>query len=149
MVKYHLLTRILAELLAHDRTLEEMTDLLKCDVLMFQTLEDLKAACVEAADGKSQVRDFEVGVFCGHYKSEVPADYFERTARLHGNKKRKIAAVGGEEEERDAGAFAVAGSGVVNVPAAKPVAYTNGHAPDFAEDIRYVARAFSSSASVL
>ncbi len=116
-----------------------MTNLLKCDTLMFQTLEDLKAACVEAADGKSQVRDFEVGVFCGDYKSEVPDDYFERSARLHGNKKRKIAAVGAEEEERDAGAFAVASSGAVNVPMPTTVAYTNGHhGADYGEDIRYV-----------
>ncbi|KAM0334314.1 hypothetical protein ACHAQA_001337 [Verticillium albo-atrum] len=112
-----------AQLLAHDRTLEEMTNLLQCDTLVFQTLEDLKTACVEAGDGKSQVRDFEVGVFCGKYKSPVPADYFERSRRLHGNKKRKSSGMAGEE--RDAGAFVVASSGPMNVSVPRELPYDN------------------------
>ncbi|KAI0120957.1 amidophosphoribosyltransferase [Xylariales sp. AK1849] len=104
-----------AQLLAHGRTLQDMTSLIGCDALVFQTLEDLKTACIEAADGKSQIEDFEVGVFCGQYKSLVPADYLERSSLLHGNKKRKITAVTGEEEEEAAGARLVASSGPTNV----------------------------------
>ncbi|KAH6696953.1 amidophosphoribosyltransferase [Plectosphaerella plurivora] len=125
-----------AQLLAHQRTLEEMTNLLQCDTLIFQTLEDLKAACVEAGGEDTKVRDFEVGVFCGQYKSPVPADYFERTARLHGNKKRKAAALGGVEEERDAGAFVVASSGPINVPLRQDAPYdSSAQGSDFQDDI--------------
>lgn len=116
-----------------------MTNLLQCDTLIFQTLEDLKAACVEAGGEDTKVRDFEVGVFCGQYKSPVPADYFERTARLHGNKKRKAAALGGVEEERDAGAFVVASSGPINVPLRQDAPYdSSAQGSDFQDDIRYV-----------
>jgi amidophosphoribosyltransferase len=101
-----------------------MTQQLQCDTLIFQTLEDLKAACVEAADGKSQVRDFEVGVFCGQYKSQVPEDYFERSRQLHcNNKKRKSTAVTGEDG--DGGAVEVASSGPTNRPREAP--YRNGN----------------------
>ncbi|KAK7415334.1 amidophosphoribosyltransferase [Neonectria punicea] len=94
-------------------TLEEMTSLIQCHALVFQTLEDLKAACIEAADGKSQVKDFEVGVFCGQYKTPVPPEYFERSSRLQGNKKRKSMAI--TDEEGDDGAILVASSGPVNM----------------------------------
>ncbi|EFX06109.1 amidophosphoribosyltransferase [Grosmannia clavigera kw1407] len=100
------------QLLAHGRTLKEMTDLIQCDDLVFQTLEDLKAACTEAADGNSQVTDFEVGVFCGQYRTPVPDDYFDHLVKLHGSesKKRKSIAISGEE----AGPTLFASSGPVN-----------------------------------
>ncbi|TQV96957.1 amidophosphoribosyltransferase [Cordyceps javanica] len=101
-----------AQLLAHDRTLTEMRDLIQCDGLVFQTLEDLKAACIEAADGKTQVTDFEVGVFCGQYKTPVPDEYFERTSRLYANKKRKSPHTA---EEGPDSTVVVASSGPVNV----------------------------------
>ena len=52
-------------------------------------MEDLKAACAEASTN-SEINDFEVGVFCGKYKTEVPEGYFEHLNELRG-KKRKIA----------------------------------------------------------
>ncbi|KAH8892776.1 amidophosphoribosyltransferase [Thozetella sp. PMI_491] len=100
-----------AQLLAHDRTLQEMTNLIQCHALVFQTLEDLKAACIEAADGKTEVHDFEVGVFCGQYKTPVPADYLERSSLLHGNKPTMRT-----DHQGDAGAVVVASSGPVNLP---------------------------------
>jgi amidophosphoribosyltransferase len=114
-----------------------MTSLIGCDSLVFQTLEDLKAACMEAADGKSQVEDFEVGVFCGKYKSSVPADYFERSSRLHGNKKRKITAV--TDGEENAGAGLVASSGPMNVAVPQEESRDDGaNGLEHHEDIRYI-----------
>ncbi|KAL7903247.1 phosphoribosyltransferase-like protein [Trichoderma sp. SZMC 28014] len=101
------------QLLAHGRTLKEMTDLIQCDTLVFQTLEDLKDACLEAKDDKSEVNDFEVGVFCGQYKTPVPDDYFPHANGVDGNKKRKSAAI--TEVGGDSDAVLVASSGPVNV----------------------------------
>ena len=118
-----------------------MTSLIGCDVLVFQTLEDLKAACIEAADGKSQVADFEVGVFCGRYKSLVPADYLERSSRVHESKKRKIEAITDGEGVAGAGAGAgvVASSGPTNVPAPQDESHDDGaNGVEHHEDIRYV-----------
>lgn len=114
-----------------------MTSLIGCHSLVFQTLEDLKAACMEAADDKSQVEDFEVGVFCGKYKSSVPEDYFERSSRLHGNKKRKMTAV--TDEEQTAGAALVASSGPTNVVVPQEAPRDDGaNSLDHHEDIRYI-----------
>lgn len=66
------------ELLAHGRTVEQMASYIGCDVLVFQTLEDTIAACVEAGDGT--VQGFETGVFSGEYTS-APSDYLERLNR--------------------------------------------------------------------
>lgn len=114
-----------------------MTKLLQCDKLIFQSLEDLKSACVEAGDEKCPVRDFEVGVFCGRYKSAVPEEYFGRSKREHGNKKRKSTALDGDD--RDAGAFMVASSGPINVtlPPAAPASHET-HDMGYQDDIRYV-----------
>ncbi|RBQ80240.1 hypothetical protein VDGD_21153 [Verticillium dahliae] len=93
-----------------------MTELIQCDTLVFQTLEDLKAACLEAADEKSQVRDFEVGVFCGHYKSPLPDDYLERSARWYESKSKKRKSTAMTNDGVEGGAFVVASSGPVNTP---------------------------------
>lgn len=88
-----------------------MTDLIQCDGLVFQTLEDLKAACIEAAEGKTDVKDFETGVFCGDYKTPVPEAYFERTNRLYASKKRKSPHTA---DDRENGGVVVASSGPLN-----------------------------------
>jgi amidophosphoribosyltransferase len=100
-----------------------MTNIIQCDALVFQTLEDLKAACTEAADEESQVRDFEVGVFCGQYRSPLPADYLERSSRLY--KKTKPKSTASTEREGDAGASLVASSGPVNIQAPQEPLYTD------------------------
>ncbi|KAL1903513.1 amidophosphoribosyltransferase [Sporothrix stenoceras] len=100
-----------AQLLAHGRSLQDMTDLIKCDALVFQTLEDLKEACIEAVDSTSKVTDFEVGVFCGNYKTPVPDNYFERLNIIHTTGKKPAA---GSVTTNGDGAFLVASSGPVN-----------------------------------
>ncbi|ODA80402.1 hypothetical protein RJ55_03360 [Drechmeria coniospora] len=103
-----------AQLLAHRRTLQQMTDVLQCDALVFQTLEDLEAACIEAGNKKCKVTSFEIGVFCGQYKTPVPTDYFERSGREAGKPSAKH--VGARDEARDATAVLVASSGPTMVP---------------------------------
>lgn len=58
------------------------------DEVVYQNLEDLKAACVEAVEDSSEVTDFEAGVFCGKYETDIPAGYFEHLSQLRGEKKK-------------------------------------------------------------
>lgn len=114
-----------------------MTDLIQCDTLVFQTLDDLKDACLEAKDEKSEVNDFEVGVFCGQYKTPVPDDYFPHANGVDGNKKRKSAAI--TQVGGDSDAVLVASSGPVNVKLPRgsmDEAISKG--PEYREDVRYV-----------
>lgn len=58
--------------------------------LIYQSLDDLKAACFEAIEGPTEITDFEVGVFCGKYQTDVPESYFDHIAELRARgKKRK------------------------------------------------------------
>lgn len=58
-----------------------MAELIHADEVVFQDLEDLKAACMEAASDETKVTDFEVGVFSGRYQTPVPRRYFEQGRR--------------------------------------------------------------------
>lgn len=104
--------------------------------MIFQDLEDLKVACVEAADKQSQIKDFEVGVFCGKYKTAVPEDYFEHMGRPQGSKRRKTAA-----SADGPSATLVANGGPVNVAGPRE-ALTDGDkgakSPENRDDVRYV-----------
>lgn len=77
-----------AELIAHGKTREEVATLIDADEVVYQSLDDLKAACFDAAGPNNDVNDFEVGVFCGKYKTEVPEGYFEHLSRVQGAKKK-------------------------------------------------------------
>ncbi|KAK3988188.1 phosphoribosyltransferase-like protein [Cladorrhinum sp. PSN332] len=95
-----------AQLVAYNKTVSEIATHIAADAVIYQDLEDLKAACTEAAEGDSEVKDFEVGVFCGEYKGEVPEGFFD--LQTQGND----ATV--KVSTRDAPL--VANSGAVNVP---------------------------------
>ncbi|CAJ2506541.1 Uu.00g006710.m01.CDS01 [Anthostomella pinea] len=99
------------ELIAHEKTREDIAKHIGSDDVIYQSLEDLAAACTEAAP-EGEVKDFEVGVFCGKYKTEVPVGYFEHLDELRGKgKKRKLPdAVEGQD------AVATGNSGPVLVP---------------------------------
>ena len=101
------------ELVAHGKTRQEIASLLDADEVIYQDLDDLKAACTEAAGGESEVTDFEAGVFCGKYKTAVPGGYFEHLSRLQRNKKWKNAPVADEEGENSP--IRIANGGPVNV----------------------------------
>jgi amidophosphoribosyltransferase len=100
-----------------------MTDIIKCDALIFQTLDDLKAACTEAADPGSPVRDFEVGVFCGKYRSPLPADYLERSSRLYKNAKLEPKSMVSTQKKGGSGTAPVSSSGPVNIQVPQEALY--------------------------
>jgi amidophosphoribosyltransferase len=126
-----LLTIVPIELVAYNRTTEEVAENIQADKVIFQSLEDLKDACTEAADDSSEVKEFEVGVFSGKYITEVPDGYFEHISQLRGkNKKRKT--VNCSE------AMLIANGGVVNVaPGQQAADARNGvKSPSYREDIK-------------
>ncbi|KAL2016128.1 hypothetical protein VTK56DRAFT_4247 [Thermocarpiscus australiensis] len=94
------------ELIAHEKTRQDIAKHINADDVIYQDLDDLKAACMEAAPA-GQVKDFEVGVFCGKYKTEVPEGYFEHLNEVRGKKRKMAEAVGTQS--------AIGNSGVVNV----------------------------------
>ncbi len=130
------------ELVAHGKTRREIAQHISADEVIFQSLEDLQAACIEAAEGESKVKGFEVGVFCGKYITDVPEGYFEHLSRLRGKKAKKTAVVAAEEEA-GASAVLIANSGPVNVVVEDDGAVRNGvESPQYREDIRYVIAAY-------
>lgn len=100
-----------ADLVAHGKTRQEIAEHIHADEVIFQDLADLKASCIEAADGPTEIDDFEVGVFCGKYVTDVPDGYFEHLSNLRGKgKSRKV----GAGESGQGHATVVTNSGPVN-----------------------------------
>ncbi|KAI0418312.1 putative amidophosphoribosyltransferase [Xylaria grammica] len=64
------------EMIAHEKSREDIAQLIGADDLIYQDLDDLKQACAEASPNGG-VKEFEVGVFCGKYQTAVPAGYFD------------------------------------------------------------------------
>ena len=64
------------EFVAHQRTEEEVAQIIGADWLIYQSIEDLKNSCHE---GNPHVRDFECSAFDGRYiTGDVGADYLAR-----------------------------------------------------------------------
>ena len=65
------------------------------DSVVYQSLDDLKAACIDAAKEANSVdapENFEVGVFCGTYITPVDERYFGHLEKLRGqSRKMKVA----------------------------------------------------------
>lgn len=81
------------ELVAYNRTEEEVAQHIGADAVIYQKLEDLVQSC--GALG-SEVKNFEVGVFSGEYVTPVQPDYFQRLESIRGQnslKKRQEAAI--------------------------------------------------------
>ncbi|KAI4100923.1 MAG: hypothetical protein L6R37_005175 [Teloschistes peruensis] len=71
----------------HDRTIEEIAKHIGADEVIFQDLDDLKAACSDAdilRPEAEKLKDFEVGVFCGSYVTPVDAEYFKHLEEVRG-----------------------------------------------------------------
>jgi amidophosphoribosyltransferase len=69
------------ELVAHDRTPEEVADEIGADLVIYQTLEDLKRCC---SGFNKDITDFEAGVFTGEYITGCPPQYLEHLEKLRG-----------------------------------------------------------------
>ena len=67
------------ELIAHNRSVEEIEKLLGCDWLIYQDLEDLEAAVRE---GNPQLQRFDSSCFDGNYVTGIEPGYFERIQQV-------------------------------------------------------------------
>jgi amidophosphoribosyltransferase len=85
-----------SELVAHNfHGPDAIADHIGADSVIYQSLDDLKAACVDAAKEANSLdapRNFEVGVFCGTYITPVERDYFNHLESIRGHaRKMKVA----------------------------------------------------------
>jgi amidophosphoribosyltransferase len=80
------------ELVAHNHHgADAIAKHIGADSVIYQTLDDLKAACVDAAreaNSRDAPTDFEVGVFCGSYITPVDNGYFEHLERVRGQTRK-------------------------------------------------------------
>jgi len=67
------------ELVAHNRSIEEIEKHLGCDWLIYQDLEDLEAAVRE---GNQALTQFDSSCFNGQYVTGIEPGYFERIQQL-------------------------------------------------------------------
>jgi amidophosphoribosyltransferase len=74
------------ELVAHNRDRTEIAKHIGADEVIYQSLDDLKAACAELSPRPNQ--QFEVGVFCGKYATPVTKEYFEHLELIRGQSKK-------------------------------------------------------------
>ena len=105
------------DLVAHGKTGQEIADYIGADEVIFLDLDGkdgLKAACMEAADSTSKVQDFEVGVFCGKYVTEVPEGYLEHLSDIRVGKPRQKNAVTNIKPGGDEQGAVIASSGPTN-----------------------------------
>ncbi|MCJ1476039.1 amidophosphoribosyltransferase [Lambiella insularis] len=75
-----------SELIAHHRDEESIAKHIGAAKVIYQTLDDLKAACAELSPRPEQ--EFEVGVFCGTYVTPVEPGYFEHLEKVRGETKK-------------------------------------------------------------
>ena len=79
------------ELVAHNRTEQQIQELLGCDWLVYQDLADLEVA---VAGPKFPGRRFDSSCFDGEYVTGIEPGYFERLKQLRSDdakKKRRVA----------------------------------------------------------
>ena len=80
-----------SELIAHDRSADAIAEHIGADKVIYQNLEDLKAACAEAVVAGAKDRNFlnfEVGVFCGKYITPVDDTYFVHLEQVRGESRK-------------------------------------------------------------
>ncbi|KXT11832.1 hypothetical protein AC579_6087 [Pseudocercospora musae] len=74
------------ELVAHQRTTDDISRHIGADGVIYQDIRDLEAAC--AKDSPRPDQKFEIGVFCGKYVTPVDDGYFEHLNRIRGETKK-------------------------------------------------------------
>jgi amidophosphoribosyltransferase len=85
------------ELIAHNRNRVAIAELIGAEEVVYQSLDDLAAACAELSPRDPQTQKFEVGVFCGKYVTKVPDDYFAHLERIRGESKKSKVLEGARE----------------------------------------------------
>ncbi|KAF2722245.1 glutamine phosphoribosylpyrophosphate amidotransferase [Polychaeton citri CBS 116435] len=101
------------ELVAHHRTARDIADHIGADNVVYQSLEDLKAACAQDSPRDPKSQQFEVGVFCGNYVTPVSDTYFKHLEQVRGeSKKLKVM-----EKARDAVRYGTAGEEEIKMAA--------------------------------
>ncbi|KAI9709933.1 MAG: amidophosphoribosyltransferase [Bogoriella megaspora] len=76
-----------SELIAYHRSSDEIAKHICADGVIYQTLDDLVAACAKLSPRKETEQKFEVGVFCGKYVTPVEDGYFEHLEQVRGESK--------------------------------------------------------------
>lgn len=80
------------ELVAHNHLgPDAIAQHIGADSVVYQTLDDLKLACTDAAREANSVgapQNFEVGVFCGTYITPVEIGYFDHLEQVRGQSRR-------------------------------------------------------------
>ncbi len=75
------------ELIAHNRSVEQIADVIGADWLIFQDLEDLIDAVQK---GNSEIRSFDCSVFTGEYiTGEVTGDYLSHLEKIRSDSAKK------------------------------------------------------------
>lgn len=130
------------DLVAHNRTRQQIAEYIQADDVIFQDLDDLKAACIEAVEDTSEVEDFEGGVFCGKYITDVPEGYFEHLSALRKGKRAQRASVTNIKAGGDEGGVVTSSGPVNGVPGGDEENTLRDaniiKTPEYREDIRYV-----------
>ena len=62
------------ELIAHDKTEDEIADAIGADELIYQSLDDLISSVQE---GNPDIKDFETSIFTGNYPTQIEDGYLE------------------------------------------------------------------------
>ena len=76
------------EYIAHGRTIQEVNDAIGADWLVYQTLEDLEAAVVDA--GKGKVTKFDTSCFTGKYVcGTITTEYLEKIESMRNDGAKK------------------------------------------------------------
>lgn len=74
------------ELIAHDRTVEEVCGLIGADKLIYQDLEDLIKA---VRLGNPLLQHFDASVFTGEYITKIPVGYLEQLAQRRNDRAKQ------------------------------------------------------------
>lgn len=84
-----------AELIAHDRTVDEIAQKIGADWLVFQDLNDVSDAINDAAKRNADcISQFETSIFTGHYiTGDVTPEYLDQLAKQRSDDNKKKAAM--------------------------------------------------------
>ena len=74
------------ELVANERSIEDIEKFLGCDWLIYQDLEDLEASVRE---GNQELQQFDSSCFNGNYVTGIEPGYFERIEALRSDEAKR------------------------------------------------------------